>query len=197
MDAFIRKPLKSIYNSQILGVSDKSDTKYYLVPTSSFTGDQNNADTALTPYRETWHQIFRRVVTDIPDFLAKRILHINSETLPLVSRYTRLFLAFLLSGLVHVSSDLAVGIPLQESGSLEFFTIQSLGIMIEDSVQELNRRWGIVQSEKGKKVLGYVWTLLFFTWTLPTWAFPLIRFTEGEGNFLPVSLIRLWTAKND
>ena len=54
----------------------------------------------------------------------------------LVKRYTRLLLAFAISGIIHIGGDIGTGIPLKESGALRFFVMQGLGVMGEDAVME-------------------------------------------------------------
>src|SRR2546421_9418248 len=95
--------------------------------------------------RVFWHQQFRRALTSSSSFIVHALLQVprNSPTTPpasrLLARYTKIFIAFLLSGLIHLCSDLILGIPLRDSGAVTFFSLQPLGLMIEHGVQEAYR----------------------------------------------------------
>lgn len=98
----------------------------------------------------------------------------------------RLFLAFLISGLIHHSSDLAMGIPRAEAGALVFFLLQPLGIMLEDGMQTLTRHvptsrfLGWVQ-----RISGYLWVAMFLAWSTPTWFYPQQRLGIDPADLLP------------
>jgi hypothetical protein len=68
------------------------------------------------------------------------ILHLASPNGTLFARYTKIMLAFGLSGLVHYFIAIATGIPLSQTGAFKFFVMQGLGIMFEDALQALYRR---------------------------------------------------------
>src|SRR5262245_32907110 len=82
--------------------------------------------------RVFWHQQFRQSVTSCSFFIAHTLLQLprtSRETSPvtlLLARYTKIFVAFLLSGLVHLCSDQILGIPLRDSGAITFFSLQAL-----------------------------------------------------------------------
>ncbi len=107
-----------------------------------------------------------------------------------LSRYTRLLLAFLTSGLIHHSSDLAMGIPRAEAGSLVFFVLQPLGIMLEDGMQTLARR---VPASRGrgrvKRIVGYLWVVVFLAWSTPTWFYPQQRLGIDPAELLPLRAV--------
>ncbi|WYZ34165.1 hypothetical protein EsH8_I_000441 [Colletotrichum jinshuiense] len=64
----------------------------------------------------TWHQCLRSGLTGHADIIANFILPFRQR---MVSRYLRLFIAFLISGMIHHSSDIAMGIAPQDAGSFE------------------------------------------------------------------------------
>lgn len=79
---------------------------------------------------------------------------------------------------------------------MQFFCIQTLGIMLEDAVQALY--W----SYRGEKVgaspwaataLGYLWVVAWMVWTSPVWIYPSMQRDQG-GRILPVSIISLFRA---
>jgi hypothetical protein len=72
------------------------------------------------------------------NFISFSILRIPNKTL--FARYTKIMLAFNLSGLGHYFITIATGIPPSQTGALKFFVMQGLGIMFEDAVQALYRR---------------------------------------------------------
>src|SRR5204863_5951409 len=105
--------------------------------------------------------------------------HTSLVSRPLV-RYTKIFLAFLISGLIHLYSDRTLGIPPRDSGDVTFFSLQPLGLMIEHGVQgvyrwasgtrkteENNNRRG--NEDVGPKIwqraLGYIWLAAFLLWS--------------------------------
>lgn len=108
----------------------------------------------------------------------------------MLSRYMRLFLAFLISGLIHHSSDLAMGIPRAEAGSLIFFLLQPLGIMLEDAFQALARQVPISRSLGSmERIVCYLWVVMFLAWSTPTWFYPQQRLGIDPANLLPFSVI--------
>jgi hypothetical protein len=104
----------------------------------------------------------------------------------LASRYTRIFLAFLVSGAIHVIGDRAFGIPYREMGSLPFFCLQALGIMLEDGVQAATRGWGIPGPMR--RLVGYVWLVSFLWWSTPIWFYPMARVGDTS-EIIPFSVV--------
>ena len=127
--------------------------------------------------RVYWHQKLRAMVEGISRFVTHSVLQIPQSTI--LARYSNIFIAFFLSGLIHVASDHGQTIPIHESGAIQFFVTQALGIMIEDGFQ------AVYYSLTGKRrpskapvlhrVVGYLWLVLFLTWSTPVWTYPLIR----------------------
>jgi len=113
-----------------------------------------------------WHQKLRNVIESPSDFISTSVLGLRKGTL--LSRYTRLTLAFLISGVLHAALDHGQGVPFTESGALKFFTMQALGIMVEDAMQEVYQRCG-GPSNVWSRGVGYTWVAFWFIWTTPTW----------------------------
>ena len=69
----------------------------------------------------------------ISTFLTYSVLGVAKNTI--LARYTNIFFVFFLSGVMHVASDHGLTIPVWESGAMQFFLTQALGIMLEDGFQ--------------------------------------------------------------
>ncbi|KAF1948164.1 hypothetical protein CC80DRAFT_541141 [Byssothecium circinans] len=62
-----------------------------------------------------WHQSLRDALYKPGSFLTHKVLHLPPGIL---ARYTKLFLAFLISGLMHAFAEVATGLALHHGGSL-------------------------------------------------------------------------------
>lgn len=93
-----------------------------------------------------------------------------------------------MSGLIHHPSDVMQGLPPHKTASLGFFLLQPLGIMAEDAVQVLTRRWPIPRAMR--RAVGYAWVCFFLFAAIPTWMFPITRL-EHTGSLLPFSIVAL------
>ncbi|KAF5681669.1 cytochrome P450 monooxygenase 3A7 [Fusarium circinatum] len=67
-----------------------------------------------------WHQGLQNNLRGTATWIVKNIFHIKSHSLP--SRYLKIFLAFALSGLVHVPSDMGSAVSAKDSGAIQFFS---------------------------------------------------------------------------
>ncbi|ETS78135.1 hypothetical protein PFICI_10197 [Pestalotiopsis fici W106-1] len=108
----------------------------------------------------------------------------------LASRYLRLWAAFAISGLVHHSSDLAMGVASSDAGALKFFLLQPIGIMLEDGIQALARHGSIPKFIR--LMVGYFWVLLFLSWSTPTWFYPQQRLGIRSEDLLPIHVCTYW-----
>lgn len=116
----------------------------------------------------------------------------RTSPLRLVTRYMKIVLAFGISGLLHVGSDVGIGVPLAESRALRFFLLQALGIVLEDVAEAAwVRICGGGESNEGistlRKVLGYVWVLSYMGMTVPMWGVPISK-ASSDLKFVPISL---------
>lgn len=117
------------------------------------------------------------------------------------ARYTHLLLAFFASGVMHVLIDMSAGLPFSHSGALRFFLMQAVGIAFEDAVQTSWRRL-FAPSKAGttsqaffwryQRVIGYIWVLLWLTWSSPIAYYPTLEANKGESKdtIVPVSIIQ-------
>ena len=79
-----------------------------------------------------------------------------------------------------------MGIPRAEAGSLMFFLLQPLGIMLEDGMQAFTRH--VPNSSflgRVQRMVGYVWVVVFLAWSTPTWFYPQQRLGIDPANLLP------------
>ncbi|KAJ3850029.1 membrane bound O-acyl transferase family-domain-containing protein [Lentinula lateritia] len=135
-----------------------------------------------------WHQTMRRWVSAPGNFIAHRVLNLKKGTK--LSAYTKLSIAFLVSGTIHQMGDYSLEHrDFWAGGSLSFFLLQAVVIMVEDGIIDAGKRLGI-RDGRYVRVLGYLWTVVWFAVTLPIWLDP--YFHGGMAN-AEVSLIGgLW-----
>ena len=143
----------------------------------------------------TWHQLNRRIVSDPTNFILYKLLKLPHGNL--VSRYSALTLHFFISGILHAAIDIASGIPWRSSGAVRFFCTQVLGIMLEEIAQAIYfSAFGRFQLPSSpalwSRCLGYVWLVIFLSWSVPTWLYPMLYRTRSgmQDSVLPFSLIR-------
>ncbi|KAM7211476.1 Membrane bound O-acyl transferase family domain containing protein [Rhypophila decipiens] len=134
----------------------------------------------------SWHQMFRVFLTGHADLFVDHILPRHSW----VSKYTRLFVAFAISGLIHYRGDILMGVPHAESGAMAFFTLHAAGIMVEDTIGPLLSSM-MPSAGQGRlgRTLGYVWVCAFFVWTTPTYMYPASRLGLEASTLLPVRIL--------
>ncbi|KAF5983168.1 cytochrome P450 monooxygenase [Fusarium bulbicola] len=82
-----------------------------------------------------WHQGLQNNLRGTATWIVKNIFRIKSYSLP--SRYLKILLAFALSGLVHVPSDMGSAVSAKDSGAIQFFSTQLIGLMLEDVLGDL------------------------------------------------------------
>lgn len=138
--------------------------------------------------------MFRQTFSGPARFIAEDFLRIPRRTKR--ARYAKMILTFSISGVFHKLVDMAGGMTVQESGSLQFFCTQALGIIIEDMAQaiyfsRLQTKKVIRSSPLWARLLGYVWLGTFLVWSSPVVIFPAIRRNRGEpkDEILPFSIL--------
>ncbi len=105
-------------------------------------------------------------------FLARRVLNLQPGTN--FSSYVQLYVAFVLSGIMHWVAEYTAGMEWTKSTSVAFFVIQATGIAFEDGVIAAARKLGVGRPPY-VHVLGYSWVLAWFYLTLPPWWDPIHR----------------------
>ncbi|KAJ4472956.1 membrane bound O-acyl transferase family-domain-containing protein [Lentinula aciculospora] len=153
-------------------------------------GSWGDAYTIRRLWGRTWHQLMRRWVSAAGNFVAQRVLRLTPGTN--LSAYTKLFIAFLISGIIHQMGDYSLQHrDFWAGGSLAFFLSQAVAIMVEDGVIALGKRAGL-KDGKHIRLLGYCWTASWFAFCLPMWIDPYFHDGMASGElFSPIG--GLWT----
>ena len=147
-----------------------------------------------------WHQMYRQTFGGPARFIIHDAFQLPQSTF--AGRYARILMTFFISGVLHLSADITVGIALGESGAIRFFCTQALGIFLEDGVQALHRQLILkrtvktsLRSRSVARMIGYVWLGTFLAWSTPVWAYPAMRRNRGvaEDRVLPFSIVRSLT----
>lgn len=169
---------RSLHHQEFLGVGTRSKSPHF------GAAELTNVDS------KSWHQNLRSGCEGLSNFAAYDLLQLPRTGL--LQRYTKILFSFLVSGIMHARSDMGGGMSMRESGAIQFFCMQALGIMIEDAVQDVYARYfASTTSSKPallQKVIGYTWVLFFLVWTTPVWVFPCILKMRLEDAYLS------WTA---
>lgn len=131
-----------------------------------------------------WHQNLRNNLEGPSRFMTHNVLRLPRGSLP--ARYSCIIIVFFLSGMIHIASDIAMNVPLKQSGALHFFATNALGIMFEDGAQETYRRLsgGRVSDRLWSRFLGYVWVVVFLSWSTACWQYPQMRIKRWDDRFL-------------
>ncbi|KAJ7682049.1 membrane bound O-acyl transferase family-domain-containing protein [Mycena polygramma] len=122
-----------------------------------------------------WHQTMRRFLSAHGKFVAHRVLRLKPGSK--ASGYTQLYVAFLISGIMHYLPEY-MALRHWGGGALRFFFLQAVAITFEECVQDAGRRLGL-KAGWGWKAVGYFWVWSWFAYCLPGWQDPLLH----EGVF--------------
>lgn len=90
----------------------------------------------------------------------------------LISRYSRLALAFFFSAMLHHQAEGS------ENGQLVFFSSQAFGIMLEDIVHWLYSFSPIQLPRRVEHALGYLWVLVWLMFVVPYWSYSTMRIID-------------------
>ncbi|KAK4059375.1 hypothetical protein Trihar35433_10977 [Trichoderma harzianum] len=112
-----------------------------------------------------YHQGLRKALSGPADWIIDSVLPRGS----LISRYSRLALAFILSALLHHQAERS------ETGQLIFFSSQALGIMLEDAVYKVYSFSPIQLPRRIERALGYLWVLVWLVCLVPYWSYSTMR----------------------
>ncbi|KAF8999436.1 membrane bound O-acyl transferase family-domain-containing protein [Cyathus striatus] len=139
-------------------------------------GKWSDAYTVRRFWGRTWHQVFRRTVSTHGDFVTYRVLRIRKGSFLAdnVHRYT----AFFVSGVLHAAGEYGMfrNQFWEKSGAFRFFLLQATAIMVEQVISMIFHP----RPTPTLRRLGYVWTFLWFFYTLPNWMDP--QFRQGMAD---------------
>jgi len=99
-------------------------------------------------------------------FLARDVFHLAKGTF--TSKYLQLFVGFLVSGAIHLGAAMANARAFRDNGEISFFIAQAVIILIEDHIIDFGRKLG-VQDSRTLRILGYLWTIMWFGYSLRPW----------------------------
>lgn len=139
--------------------------------------------------RTFWHQGLQNNLRGTATWIVKNVFRLNSYSLP--SRYLKILLAFALSGLVHVPSDMGSAVPASKSGAIQFFSTQLIGLMLEDLFGDLFLPlWKYKATRVIAKLAGYFWVISFLAWSGPVRWFPVILQQTPETELFRLSAFK-------
>jgi hypothetical protein len=84
----------------------------------------------------------------------------------MASRYTQLYVSFIISGIIHTSGCLMA--VHRDIGALRFFILQALAITAEDIMIAVAKGLGYRGGWLGKLV-GYLWVAAWLGWSISPW----------------------------
>ncbi|KAI1493660.1 membrane bound O-acyl transferase family-domain-containing protein [Biscogniauxia mediterranea] len=139
-----------------------------------------------------WHQINTHRLNVMSYYLLHDMLGLKRGSK--LVRYMRIWLIFLISGIWHVAIDFSSGISPRHSGALRFFSVQPLGIIIEDMIlmpYTANSRLGKPTPTIARRVLGLLWVSLWMAWTAPGYLYPIMdkSGSPDDDGVVPISII--------
>jgi hypothetical protein len=102
---------------------------------------------------------------------------------------TQLFVCFTISGLVHATGDLTVGID-YFGRSFPFFFAQAIGITIEDLSIQFARRTRIAFPSFLARLFGFSWVFLWFGLQTPSLIHLAVDLGFTRAAALPFSPVR-------
>ena len=146
-----------------------------------------------------WHKVQQQKMSGPASFITYNILHLPYGTQ--IGQLTHLFWTFFISGLMHAFSDLGRGLAWEQSGAIQFFVTQVIGIVIEDTVRKAYRSiFGAsndIATPRILKGIGYLWVLAFLVWSIPVWIYPSMYVDKGEpkDQIIPYSVVGLLKKK--
>jgi len=157
----------------------------------SLLGPMSEAYTVRGFWGHAWHQATRKIFAAPANYFVDEWFVFQKYSPP--ATYSKVFVTFFMSGVVHAIADWSNGMDWDKSGALKFFYFQAAGIVVEDFVQLIYR---LISGRDLKdpprlwtRMLGYVWVGFFLLfWTTPGWFYPTAAMNMGreeQGKFIP------------
>ncbi|KAH9948646.1 membrane bound O-acyl transferase family-domain-containing protein [Amylocystis lapponica] len=133
----------------------------------------------------TWHQLLRRQLSAVGKW-SSRVLGFRPGSWQ--SSYTQLYIAFMLSGFLHMGGDAMLGKGTYGE-SFWFFFAQALAITFEDAVIGAAKRAGVRFPVPVERALGYIWTFAWGCYSLNVYQNYMLRIGLGVPGAVPFSPI--------
>lgn len=93
---------------------------------------------------------------------------------------------------MHLVDDFASGVSLHDSGAMQFFLAQALGIILEDCVTRLYHLLPLSMRlpNTAVKIVGFIWVEVYLIWSVPGYMYPMLwRANQGlNDSTIPYSL---------
>ena len=140
--------------------------------------------------RSVWHQTVRRFHGSTAHFITYHVFCFPKGSLG--GRYLFVAATFTGSAMIHVYVDMVSGLTWSQTGAMSSFCIQVFGIMIEDGVKAIYHSWNGEKQEKDDtarsrlRFVGYLWVLLWLSWTMPAWIYPIMQQNLGQEKYRPL-----------
>ncbi|KAF9646131.1 hypothetical protein BDM02DRAFT_3172253 [Thelephora ganbajun] len=171
-------------------------------------GRWGDAYTVRKLWGQTWHQRMRPTFVGLGRLVANKFLKFPRGTNG--SSYAQLYIAFLLSGILHFAADFMMEKRMVYR-SFNFFLLQAIAITFEDFVIYITKSLLIqrgIELRPGKihkswaeavvRVIGYCWVVVWFCLTLPVWldgasTIGLNNVDRGAGTKFLLDTWKRWT----
>ncbi|KAJ5190086.1 hypothetical protein N7491_007871 [Penicillium cf. griseofulvum] len=170
----------------LLGISQPEDWP-------PFFGSIVNVTTVRAFWGQFWHQMIRRTVNVYTGAFCDMI-KLQPGT---IHRYTRLWLSFAISGVMHATSTYIIPAPLNLSfsdrslGFFQFFLLQAAAITAEDVVLWLYPRIAPTSTHRWRfQWVGYAWVICWFGYSLPFFLDIFLKMKNVEKPMLPFTLLK-------
>ncbi|KAF5328775.1 hypothetical protein D9619_011605 [Psilocybe cf. subviscida] len=170
-------------------------------------GSLKDAYTVRNMWGRVWHQMLRKVRAKAETTVLKPtvlqsvtahgsaaadILHLPKSRF---RTYFQLYVAFLVSGLLHMAGDYMF-LHNVAGVSVQFFLLQAVAITFEDAIIGVARRTGVTTSSPLTRAAGFCWVFVWFALTIPYWLEPLFHGGLFNATSPDVSLVQyLWNGR--
>ncbi|RAH86212.1 hypothetical protein BO86DRAFT_303106 [Aspergillus japonicus CBS 114.51] len=144
-------------------------------------GDIKDAYTVTRFWGKFWHQLIRWPMVSFVKWVRNDVLHI--PTLSSGDRFIDAVILFNLSGILHYVSVAGSGMDEPQWGTVYFFMVQPLAMLLENSLSS----W--VRPRCWQRVIGYAWVWLWLNITAPWFGFPSMRLPVEKSLFMPYSFV--------
>ncbi|KAF1962570.1 hypothetical protein CC80DRAFT_589074 [Byssothecium circinans] len=157
-----------------------------------FYGEAGEAYTLRRFWDVFWHQTNSRKFSSIAHYSTHVLFGLPRGTK--FAQNTRILIAFMSSGIMHLVDDIASGVSFHDSGALRFFLVQALGMIVEDSVLRayhlLIPSSRLRLSNTAARIAGFLWVAAFLVWSVPAYMYPMLwRANQGlDDSTIPFSL---------